>query len=160
MADGRSKSPCGRKSKPKYKGRPPGSKNKIQKLTELDLKLKDNLLHNPMFSNMTISQRVEYLGCSVPSYYKSLKKPLLQEELKQALFLLVVGKSKSVIEACVNYAINEKKNSKDRAILLQMLGLYKPKTDTEVTINQESKNMFEGLTLEELKALAKLNMGE
>lgn len=162
MTDGRTKSPCGRKKTPKKRGRPKGSKNlqtKLKGLTELDLKIRDNLLNNDEFIKLNVTQRAEYLGCSRRSYYNALAKPEVQNALYKGNMSMLAGNSKALLESCLKFALTEKRNQSDRRMLLEMLGYYKPKPDISInnTIEQRS-NPFEGLSLEELKSLAAMNM--
>lgn len=123
-------------------------------LTPVELKLIRGLL-DPKIQNMNDTARIKAIGISRRSYYEGLKNPRIIKIINEQSLALLREEALPLIKQSLKFAKESRSNFQDRKMLYQMLGFLGDESTT-VNVNvEEKKNPYDGLSLEELQALAK-----
>ena len=176
MADMRGKYP--RKNvktkKGKLMGRPKGAKtiyqyedHEIEGLPKeakyLSPKKVDILrgLLDPNIQNLpTDTEKCRAMNVSRSRFYNALKDPTFLKIYNEESMAIVRSETIPLLRSSIKFAKEKASNYRDRAMLFSMLGLVNNPDGIDVNINlqEKEKNIFQDLSLEELKALAEIHM--
>lgn len=133
----------------------------LQSLSQMDTKVIECVL-SPESASMTIKERCKLLNISKDSYYRVMKKPHVIAAINEGSLLIVRHNLLPLLNKTMEYAMESKSNHQDRKYLFQLLGVLKDNNSTTVNVGVNgdnttisTNNPFDGLSKEQLEALAK-----
>ena len=151
-------------------GRPLGSRNSYEYdkevlaglpkeakiLSPTEIKILRGLM-DPEIQNLpTEAEKCKAMGVSRGRYYTVFKKPDFLKVFNELSMSIIRAEAPALLRSSVKFAKERASAFQDRKMIYQMLGYLSPDgVDVNINLEQKEVNPFEGLSLDELKALAK-----
>lgn len=131
-----------------------GTQNTTYKPTNKEKRLLE-VLANPEYKQLNISEICEIAGCDRGIYYKAIKKPGFIKLMQEINFDLIKQEAGDMIKAAITHAKDGNHNY--FKTLMEMGGLYTPKEKREVTGETTVNNNINlsNLSYDQLKDLLK-----
>jgi len=123
--------------------------------TPAEQRLLQTLL-DPDRVSMTIKEKLVLGDVSYPTYYKAMAKPAFLEIYRDLMVAGLQGKAPKVIQATYEYAIGDRRNSRDRDTILKVLGILEDKKKIDIT--KKSLNVtanFDNMATDDIKDIIK-----
>ena len=170
MADMRGKYKRVKKKVSKPLGRPVGSRNiyeyepqelaglpkEAKILSPVQIKILRGLMDPEIQKLNSDVEKCKAMGVSRSRYYTALKDHTFLKIFNELSMSIVRAESIPLLRSSIKFAKERASSFQDRKYLFQMLGFLNPDgVDVNINLEQKEVNPFEGLTLEELQALAK-----
>ena len=159
-----------RKKDVKKIGRPKGSRNSYEYdkevlvglpteakiLSPMQIQILRGLMDPEIQKISSDAERCKKLGVSRSRYYTSLKDPTFLKIFNELSMSIIRAEAPALLRSSVKFAKEKSSAFQDRKMLYQMLGYLSPDgVDVNINVEQKQENPFEGLSLQELQALAK-----
>lgn len=109
--------------------------NGVQELTAKQLGVLEVML-NPEYRGKSIEEKAQLAGCSKSMYDKTSRRPdliAIQADVAKEMLKADIA---PLLQATMNYAINNVTAHQDRRMLLELMGIYKQEKD--INVNQKS----------------------
>ena len=129
-------------------------------LSPAEIKILRGLMDPEIQKLSTNTEKCEFIGVSRAKFYSALKNPTFLKIFNEQSMAIVRSEAIPLLRSSIKFAKEKASNYRDRAMLFSMLGLVNNPDGIDVNINlqEKEKNIFQDLSLEELKALAEIHM--
>lgn len=104
------------------------------------------VLIDPTYHEATNAEKIQAAGVSEAQFYRIVRKPQFREQEKAAFFDLIQTRLGPIIEAAMKTASMEGRDGfNDRKMLLEMGGMYTPKSGLDLTSGGKPLKAYEDI---------------